>query len=371
VTSESTATQASVARLDGIEALRCIAALMIVVYHTVELPQLSIPSYLNPIRTHFGLGVPLFYTLSGFVLAYGYVDRLGSRRQVLEFYVRRFFRIAPLFYLMLGLWILVSEIKWDTYEVALADIVLNLSLLFGLVPGKHESIVWAGWSIGIEMLFYGVFPIFALVFNSVRATSAAFCVSLFVSSMTYQGIAKLGNPSFAYMNLVTHLPFFLSGMFAHAFWRSDAFRARRLLGNGMLLGVVLAAVTLIYVRPVFDFLSSFVYFEFARYSWAVVFAALILAICYSSNPVIVNRVTRWMGQISFSLYLLHPMLILFLLDTHKRVAAELGNGTLGVACCVLLSVATVSVAASITYALIEKPGMGLGKRIGARFAENG
>ena len=39
--------QASVARLDGIEALRCVAAVMIVVYHAVELPQLPIPSYLK------------------------------------------------------------------------------------------------------------------------------------------------------------------------------------------------------------------------------------------------------------------------------------------------------------------------------------
>ena len=102
----------ALARVDGVEALRCIAAVMIVVFHTVALSRMVIPSYLDVIRTHFGLGVPLFYTLSGFVLAYGYADSLGTRDQVVRFYIRRFFRIAPLFYLMVGVWILFSKLRW-------------------------------------------------------------------------------------------------------------------------------------------------------------------------------------------------------------------------------------------------------------------
>jgi len=49
-----------VLRLGGIEALRAVAAMMIMLFHMVELPKLIIPEYLNIIRTHFGLGVSLF-----------------------------------------------------------------------------------------------------------------------------------------------------------------------------------------------------------------------------------------------------------------------------------------------------------------------
>ena len=109
----------------------------------------------------------------------------------------------------------VLEAQVGDFSVGYPDIALNLTLLFGLVPGKHESIVWAGWSIGIEILFYIVFPLMALLLTSRASAVVACCVSAVISSMEYRALLGLNVGSYAYMNLITQLPFFISGILAY------------------------------------------------------------------------------------------------------------------------------------------------------------
>jgi peptidoglycan/LPS O-acetylase OafA/YrhL len=357
----------ALARVDGVEALRCIAAVMIVVFHTVALTRMVIPSYLDVIRTHFGLGVPLFYTLSGFVLAYGYADSLGTRDRVVRFYIRRFFRIAPLFYLMVGVWILFSKLRWDL-SVGYPDIVLNLTLLFGLVPGMHESIVWAGWSIGIEILFYIVFPLMALLLTSRASAVVACCVSAVISSMEYRALTGLNVGSYAYMNLITQLPFFISGILAYLVWRDDGFTRRRLLGRVMLFGTLCAAAAVVYLPIVHTVLLSIRGVAADLYVWAPIFAALIMSICYSPNRIVVNRVSRHLGRASFSMYLVHPLMIVMLPPVYRVLDAALGSGTIGVAGRIVSTLAVVAAVASLSYAAVEKPGIRLGAAVADKYA---
>ena len=168
-------------QLDSIESLRGIAALMILLCHLALIVKLPLPQSLGFVATRFGLGVPLFYTLSGFVLAYGYADRLSDRTAIYSFYIRRLFRIMPLFYLMTALWIVVNWIVWNKTFSA-STLLLNLTFLFGLVPGEHESIVWAGWSIGVEMLFYLIFPILSACLPNVRSALIGFSIACVVSA---------------------------------------------------------------------------------------------------------------------------------------------------------------------------------------------
>jgi peptidoglycan/LPS O-acetylase OafA/YrhL len=80
-----------------------------------------------------------------------------------------FLRIAPLFYAVLPIWLCVM---WFKYHQApnLTAIVANFTFLFGFIPGLHESIAWAGWSIGVEMIFYALLP---LIFLAARAGARA------------------------------------------------------------------------------------------------------------------------------------------------------------------------------------------------------
>lgn len=131
--------------------------------------------------------VTLFMVISGFLMIYT-IDhgRTEPGRWITwkRFYVRRFFRIAPAYYLALAtvilLWPPFSEgihtlqslrpERWanDTIygpqfqDFSALSILLHLTFLFGLFPDYSFSTSLPDWSLSLEMQFYAVFPILYL-----------------------------------------------------------------------------------------------------------------------------------------------------------------------------------------------------------------
>lgn len=84
------------AHLGGVESLRAYAAFAIVIFHVIHLTQASVPKSLEFMKFFFGYGVPLFFVVSAFSLAYGYEGRLFGAGQLKEFYLRRVMHRATL-----------------------------------------------------------------------------------------------------------------------------------------------------------------------------------------------------------------------------------------------------------------------------------
>ncbi len=352
----------SLPRLEGMEGLRALAALMIITFHTVLLPNIQIPEYLNVIKQYLGQGVPLFYALSGFVLAYGYLDRLNSRRQIVQFYIRRYFRIAPLFYFMIFIWIIVSKLKFGN-SPSFHEIIMNVSLLFGLVPGTHESIVWAGWSIGVEILFYLLFPIIAAFVRTLHSGGLALTIMILVSSAFYTTAQDMDIGSYAYMNIITQLPTFLSGVMAFLIWRQTGFFQSIKWGASLFVFTIVAILTVVYVPYAHKVLSIASGVRLDLYIWGILFMMLILSICLWPNPLVANRITNRMGRISFSLYLWHPLIIVLLVGVYGQIGQVLGLGLWNIIVCLGLTISVVILISYFSYHTIEMPGVKFGKRL--------
>lgn len=344
---------------------------MIVFYHLAELVKLPVPDGLNIIKTHFGMGVPLFYVLSGFVLSYGYAGKLNSQARILTFYVRRFFRIAPLFYCMLILWCLTSYFGWGKIFSS-QTIFLNIFFLFGLVPGYQESIVWAGWSIGVEMLFYLVFPVISCLFPGVRSAAAGLFVSLVLSAAIYNSFDALGAGSYAYMNLGTHLPFFLAGVLSFRIWEKSGFSSNPAMGWKLLLCTLALCVVLMTWQAVPVFLAKLRFGALDRNVWAFIFGAIVLSACLAKFRFLDTRWLLRTGNWSYSVYILHPFLMLLMIKTNVmgQLVAYSENEYVLFVLGAAIALTAIFLTSAITYRWIEHPGMKYGQRVASFIQTN-
>lgn len=160
--------------LPGIHGLRGIAAISVVLYHLKHIAGIDLPAFFSFISRDFGYSVHLFYIVSAFSLMYSTEDRVGKGDWVYEYFVKRFFRIAPLFYFMIA-FELCRQLTHGKISSSLTDIFLNVTFTFGFVP--FSGFVWGGWSVGVEMIFYVVFPVLLLLARDQKSTLIFLVVS--------------------------------------------------------------------------------------------------------------------------------------------------------------------------------------------------
>jgi peptidoglycan/LPS O-acetylase OafA/YrhL len=352
-------------KLDSIESLRGIAALMVLLFHVVGLMEIPLPGSLSFISTHFGLGVSLFFTISGFVLAYGYSDRLKEVVQIRNFYISRFFRIAPLFYAVMIIWMFASWFVWNgTYS--LQKILLNMSFLFGLIPGQHQSIVMAGWTIGIEMLFYIVFPVIIVIVSNLRIALISFAIACILSNTIYNTVLAAGLGSYAYENLGTHLPFFMGGVLTFRIWKAMDLMRLTSLGWSLLLVSIVLALMLVNSDQLISLINRF---GLQRGVWAIVFGMLILSSLYARNPILESEPLLSLGKLSFSLYLLHPMIMVILikLDFSKYIIQLTNMAMANFLIASIITIGLVWTSSILSFRFVEVPGVNFGKWLKKRY----
>ena len=106
-------------------------------------------------------GIQLFFFVSALTMCYMWEQRAEEKNPVKNFYIRRFFRIAPLFWLAIPVYLALNGFGasyWAPEGISIRQVSLTFLFLHGLWPDSINSVVPGGWSIAIEMTFYLVFP---------------------------------------------------------------------------------------------------------------------------------------------------------------------------------------------------------------------
>jgi peptidoglycan/LPS O-acetylase OafA/YrhL len=236
-------------RIPALDVGRAVAIVGVVMAHlSFQFPRL--PEW-AAVSAHMGqYGVQLFFVISSmtiFMTLQADRDRYAQAKQVAaRFYVKRFFRIAPLYYTaMLG----YGVMSWYTLNFQPdhasvlgphdeGDVLLNLVFLHAFSPSAINNVVPGGWSIGVEMLFYLLAPPISLFATTWRRlitltlailAGCATTIALFAVSGAPTTI-EVQNNSFFYFWPPLQLPCFLLGMWAWFAFRRY-FTGRRALGR--------------------------------------------------------------------------------------------------------------------------------------------
>ena len=349
--------------LDG---LRFYAFLGVFVYHT--LPQqpafyrglhLPLPSLWAAVAISGASGVDLFFALSAFLIT---ALLLRERQQtggisLRLFYIRRILRIWPLYFLVLAVAVVLAHtvpgqsLPWY-YVVGYLLFVGNwINVAFG-----HPLSVCAPlWTVSIEEQFYLVWPVLMKMLER-RGMIIAAVVAFLLATLSQIGVALAGlSPGYIYYGSFSRSGSLALGILLALF--ADRLPGLTWSGRGLLLaagltGWIAASAWLGDQPGPFDMRTvpgRLVILVGARLLISVGAAAILYA-CLGSRSRLVrsNWVVR-LGKISYGLYMLHFIGLLFMIDLlHPRWGwTLLATKALGLALTILLAWAS--------YRWVESP----------------
>jgi len=332
--------------IKSLDGLRGIAVLFVLLSHSSN-AGLYFSPYLDFSNTG-KIGVWLFFVLSSFLLSQQIIHAVKNQKDSIAFWQRyffkRFMRIYPLYLFALLVFWYGTTVGYDLEVVSLNSIWKHLLLLQG------ENVLW---TIAVEFKYYLASPFIIYLFSKTLKGDFFKIVSCIILFFAISLLAIHWFDLYR-ISLLRYLAIFLVGTFAAfviSFSEINWFGKILFLLTRKLTVLVSALFIILSIPSVFNY---FFHFEINIKSgifyipYAIAWGNILLYIV--QVPSLLRRFFEWkllrfLGIISYSLYLLHNPILLFFI-TQK---ASLGGFTfyifIGVSC--LLS--------TISYLLIERP----------------
>lgn len=350
------------AKIERVQYLRAAAALFVVLAHAIGDYKSVTGVDLLPLHYLGAVGVDLFFVISGFVMVQSTGSAFGTRHAAAVFLTRRAFRIAPLYWIVMALYALlqIAQGKWHVID---AQRITASALFFPYqaADGTMAPFYGIGWTLNYEMFFYGVFALWLGQRRGLALPGIA--ASIFAAVIAGQ-IVPLPQPLAYWFNAII-LDFLLGVLIAMAYERGLAIPQRfawPLIALGVVAVIGGGALG-------FNATLPEVPTAFPRWlAWGMPAAVIVAAVTLCRSPAFERPswIGRWLGDTSYSMYLLHPMVIILLrkalpaggpfaapwTGTWAYVAGA-GHVAVVIAITVLVSI--------LSFTMLERPLIRLGK----------
>jgi peptidoglycan/LPS O-acetylase OafA/YrhL len=343
--------------------MRGIAALLVVIFHFEIVLVLFLPREISRLFSKCYLMVDLFFIMSGFIIYHVYGEFFKQNIYITTFnkYMRaRLARVYPLhiFTLILTIILVASQhFKWDEF-FNLQAIPTHLLMLQSF--GIHSIYTWnvPAWSISAEFAAYIIFPVFVFVTNRFKTITPLVISALIIFIywlLAFKFSKSNGNTGQYNLDLT----------YDYGYLRGIA---------GFLAGGIIYQL---YLKKIFYFLKAdailvilsallfaCLHFGVTDLVFIPVFLLLVLSAAYNTGRVrrfLGNRFLQWLGDISYSVYLMQFPLMLLVIALLPRLgiswkgpySLHLPYWQAAISCILFLAV-LIGISA-LSYQYIERP----------------
>ncbi len=368
-------------RLAAPDVLRVAAIFLVGWFHIWQQSWLD-PSFtvgghyvnLQSIVRHAYMMVDLMLMLSGFLLALPVVRqgmRPMGRREAGRFYARRFWRIAPSYYLCVILTTLLYAIPRGLYwsgGFLAKDLIMHFTFTHTLARDTYLFSPTAAtlWTLAVEVQFYLFWPLVARLFAKKPGWT---CAGLTGAALAFRlWVAGHSDTTFLFNQLPAQLDLYACGMgAAWLYVRLDragrpSVKIRRWLAPVGMVASLVVMCRIMSVQPVGDYEAIRAGQMLYRLPLGLLGGAFLVCGCLAPPKLeraLGNPVTRVLADISYNFYIWHQFLACRLKDWHiPPYTAELPNQAYEqpwqTRYTIVCFVAAAALAAVCTY-LWEKP----------------
>jgi peptidoglycan/LPS O-acetylase OafA/YrhL len=364
----------SLKRYAYLDSLRGLAILGVLAVHASQHSPKDayLGGYVQTILSQGARGVELFFMVSAFTLFLTLSKRVEKERHLVSnFFIRRYLRIAPFYYIAIGYFLLEDGFGaryWlgDHTRISPWNIAANVGFVHDFNPYWMTSLVPGGWSIGVEMTFYLFVP---LLFFRLKTINHAllFLVASVAASNAWTYLlehhrqitdAGLWN-NFITLSFPTQVPFFALGIVLYfALFKGERNVSPTIwavLCVFVLMGATIGPTgrqTIYYVSPEVE----------------VGLGLVLLFVALESGRVrlLNNRFTAYIGRISYSMYfvhfaILHWMGVLGILDYISVSNRHTAIANYAIRLLVLTGVSAII--STATFKVVELPFQNLAQRL--------
>lgn len=350
--------------VDAIRGLACVAVILRHLFHPAHLhPGLArlFPAWLEWLHVVSAAGVYAFFVISGFVIAHSLRNNSLNNQSVVNFIVRRQVRLDPVYWACLLLFLIVPALFFDLgalAKISLPNLVINAVYLQSLLA--KESIIGPSWTLCIEIQFYLAFIGILMLGRSARKISPQnnlTLVSLAILFATGLLALLLKHKTFYAAIFISYWHFFAVGALTY-------YALQKMISARLYAFFVLAFALSLAFSPL-DAIADFGTKHSLSLAAMTVALATALSLFYAgkSGKMAVwgnTPILQYLGKISYTLYLIHVLVIQILTDLWAPKPIENSALALGF---YFLCFAVSILCAHILHLLVEKPSMKFASRL--------